>query len=99
MTELDVVLKALVWAVIAAAWGSAAVMVGRFLSTNTRREMPIHPELEAWLRESGYHSVDEWMHDSDFVIRDGEWCHEDGYRVDPEACIEIAYLQAREEEM
>jgi hypothetical protein len=53
------------------------------------------PDVAAFLADGGYASADEWMADSDFVQRDGQWFRrpEDGFSdipVDPEGAIEGA---------
>lgn len=50
----------------------------------------LDPEIEAFLTEGGYESLEAWMADSDFTFVDGEWLHEEGHVVDPVGTIEGA---------
>lgn len=55
----------------------------------------LDPLVYAFLRDGDYKSIDDWMADSDYVQRDGDWFYPDDYadptvagaQVDPEGTI------------
>lgn len=44
-------------------------------------------KIEAFLDGGGYSSIEDWAADSDYILTDDGWTHEDGHPVDLEDCI------------